>query len=133
MISILFIIIFQFSLPHIYLNHKYVSAHHSTQNETNPPYSIYYTQIKGHIRVIQYQSIFIFTLKHLECFLSIVTICNFLILLFFCTSEILACASSPCQNGATCFDHNGGSGYACLCPAGFEGTNCENGTLRYPL
>ena len=47
------------------------------------------------------------------------------------TVEIVACASSPCQNGATCFDHNGGSGYVCLCPAGFEGTNCENGTYIY--
>ena len=41
--------------------------------------------------------------------------------------ETLPCASNPCQNGATCFDNNGGSGYVCLCPAGFEGTNCENG------
>ena len=47
------------------------------------------------------------------------------------TVEIVACASSPCQNGATCFDHNGGSGYVCLCPAGFEGTNCENGTYHF--
>ena len=43
----------------------------------------------------------------------------------------MACASNPCQNGATCFDQNGGSGYACLCPAGFEGTNCDNGTLSF--
>ena len=43
--------------------------------------------------------------------------------------EVLACSSDPCQNGATCFDSNGGSSYVCLCPAGFEGTNCENGTF----
>ena len=46
------------------------------------------------------------------------------------STEIQACASDPCQNGATCFDHNGGSGFVCLCPAGFEGSNCENGTFR---
>ena len=46
---------------------------------------------------------------------------------FLCMLELSGCASNPCQNGATCFDQNGGSGYACLCPAGFEGTNCENG------
>ena len=46
----------------------------------------------------------------------------------FINLETLACASNPCQNGATCFDNNGGGGgYACLCPVGFEGTNCENG------
>ena len=51
-------------------------------------------------------------------------------ILYISMTEILACASNPCQNGATCFDNNGGSSYmyVCLCPAGFEGTNCENGT-----
>ena len=44
-------------------------------------------------------------------------------------TEIMPCASSPCQNGATCFDHSSGSSYVCLCPAGFEGSNCENGTF----
>ena len=43
--------------------------------------------------------------------------------------ELVGCASNPCQNGATCFTQNGGSGYVCLCPAGFEGTNCENGIV----
>ena len=49
----------------------------------------------------------------------------------FLFTEILACASNPCQNDATCFDNNGGSGYVCLCPAGFEGTTCENGTYYF--
>ena len=43
-------------------------------------------------------------------------------------TELRGCGSNPCQNGATCFDHNGGSGYVCLCPVDFEGTLCENGT-----
>jgi len=34
------------------------------------------------------------------------------------------CASSPCQNGAECFD--GADAYACACPAGFHGLNCES-------
>ena len=51
--------------------------------------------------------------------------------LFAPSVEILACDSNPCQNGATCFDHNGGGGYVCLCPAGYEGTSCENGIFSY--
>ena len=47
---------------------------------------------------------------------------------------MVAVAMSVCVllalNGATCFDHNGGSGYVCLCFAGFAGTNCENGTFN---
>lgn len=31
------------------------------------------------------------------------------------------------MNGASCFDLSDGSGYACACSNGFEGTNCENG------
>ena len=68
------------------------------------------------------------------CFLCKTFICFHVISLSVCTLEVLACSSDPCQNGATCFDNNGGSGYVCFCPAGFEGTNCENGTLSliYP-
>ena len=53
--------------------------------------------------------------------------------LVFASTETLPCASNPCQNGATCFDHNGGSGYVCLCPTGFEGTNCGTGTHGFIL
>ena len=62
--------------------------------------------------------------------LSLFLISSYLVI-HFCVfiTEIIACASDPCQNGATCFDNNGGSGYACLCTAGFEGTNCETGTI----
>ena len=41
--------------------------------------------------------------------------------------DVLPCTSNPCQNGATCFDSSDSSSYVCLCPSGFEGTNCENG------
>ena len=36
-----------------------------------------------------------------------------------------SCASSPCLNGATCFELNGGNAYLCQCPSDFTGTNCE--------
>jgi N-acetylglucosamine-6-sulfatase len=36
----------------------------------------------------------------------------------------LPCASSPCQNGATCTDMPVYT-YQCTCPAGYTGTNCE--------
>jgi len=40
-----------------------------------------------------------------------------------CT-DIDDCASSPCQNGATCAD--GVNSYSCACTAGYSGDNCEN-------
>ena len=33
------------------------------------------------------------------------------------------CFSAPCQNGGKCF--NTGGTYGCLCPAKYNGTNCE--------
>ena len=36
-----------------------------------------------------------------------------------------ACGSTPCQNGATCEEAQGG--YSCTCIAGFEGNDCETG------
>ena len=44
--------------------------------------------------------------------------------------ESLACTGNPCENGATCYEQNGDLGYLCLCPAGYEGTNCETGTCH---
>ena len=38
---------------------------------------------------------------------------------------MLACPSSPCLNGATCFDLFSGQGYLCVCPPGYEGDRCE--------
>ena len=74
-------------------------------------------------------------INHILCILFFLELSGFMFSLsFIFPVEILACASNPCQNRATCFDNNGDSGYVCLCPAGFEGTNCENGTyyLSFP-
>eukprot|EP00730_Choanoeca_flexa_P000698 TRINITY_DN10302_c0_g1_i1.p1 TRINITY_DN10302_c0_g1~~TRINITY_DN10302_c0_g1_i1.p1 ORF type:complete len:1408 (+),score=183.31 TRINITY_DN10302_c0_g1_i1:254-4225(+) len=35
-----------------------------------------------------------------------------------------ACLLEPCQNGATCSENR--YGFTCACPAGFNGTRCEN-------
>ena len=37
------------------------------------------------------------------------------------------CASNPCSNGATCED--GDNSFSCICPAGFMGGVCEQGTI----
>ncbi|XP_078613391.1 IgGFc-binding protein-like [Branchiostoma floridae x Branchiostoma japonicum] len=37
--------------------------------------------------------------------------------------DIDECLSNPCQNGGTCL--NGRDAYACLCPRGWQGTNCD--------
>ncbi|XP_066294600.1 fibropellin-1-like [Branchiostoma lanceolatum] len=40
-----------------------------------------------------------------------------------CKGSAIACASSPCMNGATC--QNEGYGYNCSCVTGYTGNNCE--------
>ena len=43
--------------------------------------------------------------------------------MMFVFSDIDECASSPCENDATCED--GVNSYTCKCKAGFAGKNCE--------
>ena len=40
-------------------------------------------------------------------------------------SDINECATSPCQNGATC--NNLETGFECDCAYGYEGDRCETG------
>ncbi|XP_078661760.1 uncharacterized protein LOC144905833 [Branchiostoma floridae x Branchiostoma belcheri] len=40
-----------------------------------------------------------------------------------CTLDVDECASSPCQNGGTCF--HGLNSYYCHCPIGYGGDNCQ--------
>ena len=42
--------------------------------------------------------------------------------------DIDDCASSPCQNGATCSD--GINSYSCTCNLGYTGANCEIGKKK---
>eukprot|EP00057_Strongylocentrotus_purpuratus_P021968 XP_011676442.1 PREDICTED: fibropellin-3 [Strongylocentrotus purpuratus] len=39
------------------------------------------------------------------------------------------CISSPCQNGGLCFMSGDDTDYACVCPTGFSGMNCELSAL----
>ena len=43
------------------------------------------------------------------------------------TLDINECESSPCENGGSCTDMEGG--YSCACESGFTGSQCETGTL----
>lgn len=44
-------------------------------------------------------------------------------------SDVNECDASPCHNNGTCIN-NAGS-YICTCAAGWEGYNCEEGTLNF--
>ena len=47
------------------------------------------------------------------------------------STEIFPCAANPCQNDGLCFNGATG-GYICICPDGFEGTDCEIGMSFQP-
>ena len=49
--------------------------------------------------------------------------------MMFVFSDIDECASSPCENDATCED--GVNSYTCKCKAGFAGKNCEESKCWY--
>lgn len=42
-----------------------------------------------------------------------------------CSPDVNECQSEPCKNGGTCQDLPGS--FACFCPEGFVGTQCETG------
>lgn len=42
--------------------------------------------------------------------------------------DIDDCASTPCENGATCED--GVNSYTCKCKDGYTGKNCETGKMK---
>lgn len=46
-------------------------------------------------------------------------------------TDIDECASSPCQNNATCNDHI--DGYNCSCVPGFRGRHCQEGKITLDL
>ena len=67
-------------------------------------------------------------LVSVNCFIVIILICeNNTIYLNnnseFDVSDIDDCKDNPCNNGGTCQD--GIASYECLCPPGFNGTDCE--------
>ena len=43
--------------------------------------------------------------------------------------DVDECLTSPCKNGATCVNNDGG--YQCQCSAGWTGDQCDKGTLRW--
>jgi hypothetical protein len=51
---------------------------------------------------------------------------HFLLLtLYFIFAEIDKCNPNPCQHAGSCSEIIGGLGYACKCPYGYQGQDCE--------
>ena len=75
--------------------------------------------------------IYIYILYHLVacCYLQQIAIHRMttgtLIMIIYIPSDINECASTPCENGASCSD--GINRYTCTCVAGYTGLHCETG------
>lgn len=54
------------------------------------------------------------------------SICVIILHCFF-TTDTDECAYNPCENNGTCVDLV--NAYECICLAGFNDTNCTNGTV----
>ena len=50
---------------------------------------------------------------------------------FLCISDIDECDSEPCQHGGVCT--NLVDSYSCDCPNGYDGDDCENGSIFHPI
>ena len=57
------------------------------------------------------------------------TICRYDHLMISHLLDVDECLTSPCKNGATCVNNDGG--YQCQCGAGWTGDQCEKGTLSF--
>lgn len=58
-----------------------------------------------------------------ECYTFIL---RFNVFFNFFPTDYDECGNSPCQNGGTCINNDGS--FTCICKAGWEGRECQNGT-----